>query len=179
MSNKAMVHMYRANFQPGRMCDDPALLYYGQVRCADGTVLARASRIYNQWHYEVVGIPGSAVVLDHPGSDDPCLGEVFERRHAELTAQVIQALVSIAKAHNEIEEKEKPVDNTTMLTVRYRTSGAEVVGIFPNAAEARRELLKKCRDQKLSWHGTGHGGSLVDKKGRVRADYTIKLKGEK
>lgn len=170
--SKAMVHMYRANFKPGRMCDDPALLYFGQVVTDDGTVLARASRIYNQWHYEIVGIPGSAIVLEHPAVGDATLGEVFERRHAELTAQVIQALVSIAKAHNAVE----PVDTTTVLTIAWRASGAEVRGVFPNAAEARRELLKKCSDQRLSWHGSGQAGCLVDKKGRVRAEYTIGLR---
>jgi hypothetical protein len=91
----AYVRMYRNNFQPGRMCDDPALLHAGQVVTDDGTVIARASRVYNQWFW--TGTDGISRLLEHPGFDKS--GE----RDAVMTKQLIDILVAIAKGHNEIE----------------------------------------------------------------------------
>ena len=96
----AWVRMYRNNFQPGRMCDDPALLYAGQVVADDGTVLARASRIYNQWFW--TDPAGVSHLVDHPG---PTNAPGYEESHAVLTAELIGRLVAIAKGYNASEEQ--------------------------------------------------------------------------
>lgn len=96
----ARVFMYGRNFQPARMCDDPAELFYGQVVTAEGDILAKASRVYNSWFYSEVG--QQPVVLDHPGG-----GPGLAERHAALTSELITALVRIAKAHNKIEGDSK------------------------------------------------------------------------
>ena len=99
----AYVKMYRQNFQPGRMCDDPDLLYAGQVVTDGGTVLARASRIYNQWFW--TGPDGVSRLLDHP-NNPPVIGdEAVAARHAALTAELINHLVAIAKGYNNNESE--------------------------------------------------------------------------
>ena len=94
----AYVQMYRQNFQPGRMCDDPDLLYAGQVVTDGGFILARASRIYNGWFW--TGPDGVSHDLDHPG---PMNAPDYTERHAALTAELINHLVAIAKGYNESE----------------------------------------------------------------------------
>ena len=94
----AYVRMYRNNFQPGRMCDDPALLYAGQVVTDTGEILARASRVYNLWCW--TDPAGVSHTLVHP--NDPPLIDDDERSatHAALTAELIGHLVAIAKGYN-------------------------------------------------------------------------------
>lgn len=98
----AFVHMYRKNFQPGRMCDNPALLYAGQVRTREGRVLARASRVYDQWSY--TDPAGVSHLLDHPGFPN---SPGYSERHAALTAELIGHLVAIAKGYNISQEGEQ------------------------------------------------------------------------
>lgn len=93
----ARVYMYGNNFQPLRMCDDPALMFAGQVRDDDGTVLARASRAYNQWIWD--GPDGHGHALEHPGLDWD------GQRINALTGEMIGILVAIAKAHNNTESE--------------------------------------------------------------------------
>ena len=97
----AYVDMYRDNFKPGRMCDDPALLYAGQVKTDRGEVLARASRIYDQWFWtDPAGVSHKLAHPNVPWVDK----EARAARHAELTAQMIGILVAIAKGYNANEE---------------------------------------------------------------------------
>lgn len=64
----------------------------------------------------------------------------------------------------------------TVLTMTYPRSGAVVTLLYPNAAEARRELVR--RSQLTGWQirGTGQSGALVDADDKVRIEFTIALK---
>ena len=93
----AKVYMHGINFVPARMCDDPGTLYFGQVRDDNGTVLARASRVYNQWIWD--GPDGHGHALEHPGLDWD------GQRINALTEEMIGILVAIAKAHNNTESE--------------------------------------------------------------------------
>lgn len=58
------------------------------------------------------------------------------------------------------------------LSISYESKDKTSVCLtFPNAAEARRELLR--RAGRLSWRGTGQAGSLVNAAGKVMAKYRI------
>ena len=68
---------------------------------------------------------------------------------------------------------------TVLLTINYRASGAVVTLPFPNAVEARKELLSRAAEQRLERRGIGRIGALVNAKGDVKASYTIELEEEK
>lgn len=69
-----------------------------------------------------------------------------------------------------------PAAQTVLLTINYRASGASLILPFPNAVEARRELLARARRHRWRVRGTGAIGALVNRNETVRASYTIELK---
>ena len=64
---------------------------------------------------------------------------------------------------------------TVRLTLKFRANNQRIVTDYPNAVEARREVLRQ--SQRIaggSWlQGTGHAGELVDINGTVHVDYSI------
>ncbi len=66
-----------------------------------------------------------------------------------------------------------PTTQTVLLTINYRASGASLILPFPNAVEARRELLRRADKHRWQRLGLGSIGSLVNRHGTVRASYTI------